>query len=134
MVADHEVSQSMPADSLSATFFALADPTRRQILARLTSGDATVNELAEPHDMTRAAVSKHLKVLEGAGLISKGKEAQRRPCHLEAAPLQEISDWLEAYQRFWEHSFESLKEYVKTMQRPPPPRRRRRRNRTTVVR
>ena len=117
----------MPADSLSATFFALADPTRRQILARLTSGDATVNELAEPHEMTRAAVSKHLKVLEAAGLISKGKDAQRRPCHLEAAPLQEISDWLDAYQRFWEHSFESLKEYVKTMQRPPSRKRGRRR-------
>jgi DNA-binding transcriptional ArsR family regulator len=117
----------MPADSLSATFFALADPTRRQILARLTSGDATVNELAEPYEMTRAAVSKHLKVLEGAGLISKGKEAQTRPCHLEAAPLQEIADWLEAYQRFWERSFESLKEYVKTMPRPPARKRRRRR-------
>lgn len=117
----------MPSDSLSETFFALADPTRRQILARLATGDATVNELAEPHAMTRAAVSKHLKVLEGAGLISKGKEAQTRPCHLEAAPLQEVSDWLEAYERFWNQSFESLKEYVKTMQRPPPRKRRRRR-------
>jgi len=105
-------------DPLTTTFFALADPTRRHILARLAAGDATVTELAEPHDMSLAAVSKHLKVLEGAGLISRGREAQWRPCHLEAKPLQVASDWIEDYRRFWERSFERLGEYVKTLQAP----------------
>ena len=85
----------MPQDRLSSTLFALADPTRRGILARLATGDATVTELAEPFDMRLAAVSKHLKVLETAGLISRGREAQWRPCHLEAAPLADLSAWLE---------------------------------------
>src|SRR6202011_1554195 len=91
-------------DRLSATLFALADPTRRGILARLAAGDATVTELAEPYDMSFAAVSKHLKVLEGSGLISRGREAQWRPCHLEAAPLLDVFKWLESYQRFWDRS------------------------------
>jgi DNA-binding transcriptional ArsR family regulator len=108
----------MAADPLSATLFALADPTRRGLLARLANGDATVSELAEPYDMSLAAVSKHLKVLETAGLISRGREAQWRPCHLEAAPLRNISDWLEDYRRFWDRSLESLADYLKTMPRP----------------
>jgi DNA-binding transcriptional ArsR family regulator len=105
-------------DPLSSTLFALADPTRRSILARLARGDATVTDLAAPYDMSLAAVSKHLKVLEGAGLISRGREAQWRPCHLEAKPLQGVSDWLEDYRRFWERSFESLNDYLKVMQQP----------------
>ena len=88
------------ADRLSTTLAALADPTRRGILARLSTGDATVGELAEPYDMSLAAVSKHLKVLEGAGLISRGREAQWRPCHLEAEPLQAVTKWLDDYRRF----------------------------------
>jgi DNA-binding transcriptional ArsR family regulator len=106
-------------DSLSATLFALADPTRRGILARLANGDATVSELAEPYDMSLAAVSKHLKVLEGAGLISRGREAQWRPCRLETRPLRQVSEWLDDYRRFWERSLDSLGEYLKTM--PPAP-------------
>jgi DNA-binding transcriptional ArsR family regulator len=108
-------------DPLSTTLFALADPTRRGILARLATGDATVTELAEPYDMSLAAVSKHLKVLEGAGLISRGREAQWRPCHLEAESLQAVADWLEDYRRFWDRSFESLNDYLKGMQRPALP-------------
>lgn len=111
----------MPADALSSTLFALADPTRRGILARLASGDATVKELARPYDMSLAAVSKHLKVLEGAGLISRGREAQWRPCHLEARPLKAVSAWLEDYRRFWDRSLDSLAEYLEEMQRPAPP-------------
>jgi DNA-binding transcriptional ArsR family regulator len=107
------------SDRLSATLAALADPTRRGILARLSTGDATVGELAEPFDMSLAAVSKHLKVLEGAGLISRGREAQWRPCHLEAEPLEAVTEWLEAYRRFWDHSFKGLNDYLKTMQSPP---------------
>ncbi|NUP05369.1 MAG: winged helix-turn-helix transcriptional regulator [Polyangiaceae bacterium] len=103
-------------DALSATFFALADPTRRAILARLASGDATVTELAEPHEMSLAAISKHLKVLEGAGLISRGREAQWRPCHLEAGGMREAASFIEEYRRFWDDSFASLKEYVKTLE------------------
>lgn len=110
----------MPADALSATLFALADPTRRGILARLASGDATVKELAKPYDMSLAAVSKHLKVLEGAGLISRGREAQWRPCHLEAKPLEAVSAWLDEYRRFWDRSLDSLAEYLEEMQRPAP--------------
>ena len=108
----------MPAaDPLSATLFALADPTRRAILARLSAGDATVKELAEPYDMTLAAVSKHLKVLETAGLISRSREAQWRPCHLEPAPLQEVSRWLGDYRRFWERSTDALAEHLEELQR-----------------
>jgi DNA-binding transcriptional ArsR family regulator len=93
---------------LDATFAALADPTRRAILARLRSGDASVNELAAPFAMTQPAISKHLKVLERAGLISRGRDAQRRPCRLEAKRLAEANDWLENYRKFWEGSFERL--------------------------
>jgi DNA-binding transcriptional ArsR family regulator len=93
---------------LDATFAALADPTRRAILARLASGEASVNELAEPFAMSQPAISKHLKVLERAGLISRGRDAQRRPRRLEAAPLAEANEWLEAYRRFWEASYEHL--------------------------
>src|ERR1700760_5158196 len=98
-------------DRLSTTLFALADPTRRGILARLASGDLTVNELAQPYDMSLAAVSKHLKVLETAGLISRGREAQYRPCHLEAEPLQAVTEWLEEYRRFWDRSLKGLNDY-----------------------
>ena len=110
----------MPTDSLSSVLFALSDPTRRGILARLATGDATVTELAEPYDMSLAAVSKHLKVLETAGLISRGREAQWRPCHLEAAPLRDVFEWLESYQRFWERSLDTLAEYLKVMQSQGP--------------
>jgi DNA-binding transcriptional ArsR family regulator len=95
-------------DHLNATFAALADPTRRAILARLASGEASVLELAAPFAMSQPAISKHLKVLEHAGLISRGREAQRRPCRLEAQPLAEANRWLEGYRRFWENSFEGL--------------------------
>ena len=98
----------MTTDPLSATFSALADPTRRAILARLASGEASVLELAEPFDMTQPAISKHLKVLERAGLISRGRDAQRRPCRLEARPLAEANDWLESYRQLWETSFRKL--------------------------
>ena len=113
-------------DPLSSTLFALADPTRRGILARLAAGDATVTELAEPYDMSLAAVSKHLKVLEGAGLISRGREAQWRPCHLEAAPLRAVTEWLDDYRRFWDRSLDRLAEYLAVMQQPPAPAPRRR--------
>ncbi|MDQ2977629.1 MAG: metalloregulator ArsR/SmtB family transcription factor [Acidobacteriota bacterium] len=93
---------------LDATFAALADPTRRAILARLASGEASVTELAAPFAMSQAAVSKHLKVLERAGLVSRGREAQRRPRRLEAVPLAEVTEWLEGYRRFWEGSFQRL--------------------------
>src|SRR5262245_36363980 len=96
------------ARRLDATFAALADPTRRAILARLTAGEASVTELAAPFDMSQPAVSKHLKVLERAGLISRGRDAQRRPCRLEARPLKAATDWLEGYRRFWEGSFQRL--------------------------
>ena len=95
-------------ERLDATFAALADPTRRAILARLSSGQATVTELAEPFAMTQPAISKHLKVLERAGLISRGRDAQRRPCRLEAKRLAEANDWLEGYRSFWQQSFERL--------------------------
>jgi DNA-binding transcriptional ArsR family regulator len=107
----------MPTDALDATFAALADPTRRAILARLASGEASVNELAEPFDMTLPGVSKHLKVLERAGLISRGRVAQSRPCRLEAAPLREAADWVESYRRFWEGSFDRLEDYLRELQR-----------------
>jgi DNA-binding transcriptional ArsR family regulator len=106
----------MPTDTLDATFAALADPTRRAILARLASGEASVNELAEPFDMTLPGVSKHLKVLERAGLVSRGRVAQSRPCRLEAAPLREAADWVERYRRFWEGSFDRLEDYLRELQ------------------
>jgi DNA-binding transcriptional ArsR family regulator len=107
----------MPTDTLDATFAALADPTRRAILARLACGEASVNELAEPFDMTLPGISKHLKVLERAGLISRGRVAQSRPCRLEAAPLREAADWVEGYRRFWEGSFDRLEDYLRELQR-----------------
>ena len=105
----------MATDSLSVTFAALADPTRRAILARLSDGEATVNELAEPFAMTLPAVSKHLKVLERAGLISKGRNAQWRPCRLDARPLQDAAAWVERYRRHWEASFQQLDEQLRTL-------------------
>ena len=110
----------MGTDRLDDTFAALADPTRRAILARLMGGAATVTELAEPFDMSLPAVSKHLKVLEKAGLITRGREAQWRPCRLEADPLREVADWVEGYRRFWEESerrFERLDQYLREAQR-----------------
>jgi len=93
---------------LDATFAALADPTRRAILARLSTGEATVMELAEPFAMSQPAISKHLKVLERAGLITRGRDAQRRPCRIEAAPLEEANGWLERYRQIWEHNYQRL--------------------------
>ncbi len=107
----------MSTDQLSMTFAALADPTRRAILARLTSGEASVTELAKPFKMSMPAISKHLKVLEHAGLIQRSREAQWRPCRLEAAPLKEVSDWTERYRRFWEERFERLDEYLREIQK-----------------
>ena len=110
----------MNADRLNETFAALADPTRRAILARLMAGAASVTELAEPFEMTLPAVSKHLKVLERAGLITRGREAQWRPCRLEADPLKEVADWVEGYRRFWEESerrYERLDTYLREAQR-----------------
>src|ERR671939_352666 len=99
---------SRPSDRLSTVFAALADPTRRAILARLASGEASVAELARPFAMSQPAISKHLKVLERAGLIARGRDAQRRPCRLVAQPLADASDWLDRYRQFWEGSFERL--------------------------
>ena len=107
----------MTADTLSTTFAALADPTRRAILARLISGEASVTELAEPFEMTLPAVSKHLKVLERAGLIARGREAQWRPCRLKAGPLRDADEWLERYRRFWEERFDRLDEYLGEIQK-----------------
>lgn len=103
-------------DALSQTLSALADPTRRAILARLSDGPATVNELAEPFDISLPAISRHLKVLETAGLISRGREAQWRPCTLEAAPLRDLDGWLKTYRRFWEGSFDRMDAYLKQIQ------------------
>src|SRR5580700_5870285 len=102
----------MQPDSLSATFAALADPTRRAILARLASGEASVKELAEPFEMSPPAVTKHLKVLQRAGLITQGRQAQWRPCRLDAKPLRDVAGWVEQYRRFWEESFDRLDEYL----------------------
>lgn len=104
-------------DTLSVTFSALADPTRRAILARLSSGERSVSELAEPFEMSLPAISRHLKVLEQAGLITRGREAQWRPARLEAAPLQEIASWVEHYRRFWERSFDRMDAYLAEIQK-----------------
>jgi DNA-binding transcriptional ArsR family regulator len=106
----------MPSDRLSVTFAALADPTRRAILARLTLGETTVSELARPFKMSGPAVSKHLKVLERAGLIVRGREAQWRPCRLAASPMKEATDWLEGYRGFWEQSLDRLDDYLVRLQ------------------
>ena len=106
----------MPTDHLSLTFSALADPTRRAILARLATGEASVTELAEPFDMSLPAISKHLKVLEHAGLITRGRDAQWRPCRLAARPLKSAADWLEHYRIFWEQSLDRLETYLKELQ------------------
>ena len=106
----------MPSDHLSDTFAALADPTRRAILARLASGEASVTELAEPFEISLPAVTKHLKVLERAGLITRGREAQWRPCRLEAKPLREAADWIEHYRACWEQSLDRLDAYLQQLQ------------------
>lgn len=106
----------MQADPLSATFAALADPTRRAILARLASGETSVTELSKPFHMTMPAITKHLKVLEKAGLVARGREAQWRPVRLEAEPLRDVSAWVEQYRRFWEESFDRLEDYLREIQ------------------
>jgi DNA-binding transcriptional ArsR family regulator len=108
--------KSMSLDRLSATFSSLADPTRRAILARLALGEASVTELAEPFAMSMPAISKHLKVLERAGLVARGRDAQWRPCRLKAAPLKDAVDWLEHYRQFWDESFDRLDDYLRKLQ------------------
>ncbi len=103
---------NLESDRLSATLAALADPTRRAILSRLAQGEAAVKDLAQPFQIKAPSITKHLKALERAGLISRSREAQRRPCRLEAAPLREVSEWIEGYRRFWEQSFNRLDEYL----------------------
>ncbi len=110
------VKYRMTSDRLNVTFAALADPTRRAILARLALGETTVSELARPFDMSAPAISKHLKVLEHAGLITRGREAQWRPCRIEPEALRPVDDWLEHYRRFWEQSFDRLEEYLQEVQ------------------
>jgi DNA-binding transcriptional ArsR family regulator len=105
----------MPTDPLSITFAALADPTRRAILARLVSGECSVSELAEPFDMSMPAVSKHLRVLERAGLIAQRRDAQWRPCRIEAGPLKKVADWTERYRHVWEERIDRLDKYVQEM-------------------
>lgn len=106
----------MSNDRLSLTFAALADPTRRAILARLASGETTVSELAEPFEMSMPAISKHLKVLERAGLVARGREAQWRPVSLRAEPMKDVAGWLDTYRRFWEQSFDRLDDYLRELQ------------------
>jgi DNA-binding transcriptional ArsR family regulator len=112
----------MSADLLSQTFAALADPTRRAMLARLTLGEATVKELAAPFRISQPAISRHLRVLQRAGLVEQGRQAQWRPCRLEAAPLREVSGWVEQYRRFWEESFDRLDDYLRGLQTQEQPR------------
>lgn len=119
----------MTDDSLSITFAALADPTRRAILARLASGEASVTALAEPFDMTLPAISKHLKVLENAGLIARGRDAQWRPCRLDAGPLRDIADWVNHYKKHWEQSFDRLDSYLRDLQKKEKETRHARKNR-----
>lgn len=107
----------MQADHLSTTFAALADPTRRAILARLTAGEASVTELAEPFDISMPAISKHLKVLERAGLVARGREAQWRPCRLDPAPLKDVAAWVERYREMWEQRLDRLDNYLRQLQR-----------------
>ncbi|MEN3110747.1 ArsR/SmtB family transcription factor [Uliginosibacterium paludis] len=109
----------MQSDPLSATFSALADPTRRAILARLAQGETTVSELAAPFEMSLPAVTKHLKVLQRAGLVCQGRQAQWRPCRLETAPLQEAAGWIEEYRRFWELRLDRLEDYLRALQSQP---------------
>ena len=109
----------MSPDRLSRVFAALADPTRRDILASLANGTRSVTELAEPHDMSLPAISKHLRVLENSGLIERGRDAQWRPCRLQAAPMKEAVDWMEQYRRFWEASFDRLEAYLHELQAKP---------------
>ena len=116
------VEYALVPDALSTTFAALADPTRRAILARLASGEASVAELAKPFAMSQPAVSKHLKVLEHAGLIERGREAQWRPCTLDAAPLKQVAEWADNYRRFWDASYTRLDAYLKRMQSDHPSR------------
>ena len=111
----------MPQDHLTATLSALADPTRRGILARLTLGEASVTELGQPFALSQPAISKHLKVLERAGLISRGSRAQWRPCKLEAGALKEVSDWLASYRQFWEQSLDRLDEHLRKLQSEKDP-------------
>jgi DNA-binding transcriptional ArsR family regulator len=106
----------MMADQLSLTFSALADPTRRAILARLSRGETSVTKLAKPFDMSLPGISKHLKVLERAGLIARSREAQWRPCRLKAKPLREVADWVEHYRKFWEQSLDRLDDYLRELQ------------------
>jgi DNA-binding transcriptional ArsR family regulator len=113
------MSSELATDQLSSTFAALADPTRRAILARLASGESSVTRLAEPFEMSLPAISKHLKVLERAGLIARGREAQWRPCRLEAGPLKDASKWIEHYRRFWEQSLDRLEVYLREVQKEP---------------
>jgi DNA-binding transcriptional ArsR family regulator len=114
----------MPTDTLTTTFAALADPTRRAILSRLALGEASVTELARPFSMSLPAISKHLKVLEHAGLIARGRDAQWRPCRLDAGPLHAAADWIEPYRRFWEQRFDRLDEYLRAVQKTKKKRRR----------
>jgi len=120
----HHVSE----DPLTITFAALADPTRRAILSRLTSGEASVTELAKPFDISMPAISKHLKVLERAGLIARGRDAQWRPCRLDAGPLKEVADWVDHYRRFWEESFDRLDEYLRELKEKEKKHARKKRN------
>jgi DNA-binding transcriptional ArsR family regulator len=114
----------MHPDTLTGTFAALADPTRRAILARLASGETSVTELAKPFDMSMPAISKHLKVLERAGLIARGRDAQYRPCSLRAGPLKDASDWIEFYRRFWEESLDRLDDYIAELKKAEKKKRR----------
>jgi DNA-binding transcriptional ArsR family regulator len=113
-------ADTMAPDHLSITFAALADPTRRAILARLAQGEATVSELAAPFDLSLPTVSKHLKVLQHAGLVTQGRQAQWRPCRLDPAPLREVADWIGEYRRFWDENFSRLDEYLQQLQNQSP--------------